>query len=75
MTPAPAINLDRPLCKAKLAQSYAGLPPSDTRPSFVPWKGTHPSLKQELMTDEWGDEKLAFLRSKVGDGFYHIFSD
>lgn len=75
MTPAPAINLDRPLRKAKSAQSYAGLPPSDARPSFGPGNGTHPSLKQELTTDEWADEKLAFPRSKVGDGFYHIFSD
>ena len=75
ITPTPAINLDRPLRKAKSAQSYAGLSPSDAKPSFSPGNETHPSFKEEWMTDDWADEKLAFPRSKVSDGFYHFFSD
>ena len=74
-TTPPAINLDRPLRKAKSAQSYEGLPPSASTHSLGPGNGTHPSLKDEMTREHWADEKLAFPRSKVGNGFYRIFGD
>ena len=70
-----AINLDCPLCKAKSAQSYQSLPPPASNPLFGAMKGTHPSLKEEMTREQWADEKSAFPRHKVGNGFYGIFSD
>ena len=74
-TTPPAINLDRPLRKAKSAQSYPGLPPSASNSSLGPGNRTHPSLKEEMTRENWADEKLAFPRNKVGNGFYCIFGD
>ena len=50
-TTPPAINLDCPLCKAKSAQSYPGLPPSAPNPSLGLGNRTHPSLKDEMMRE------------------------
>lgn len=56
-TPPAPIILERPLRKAKSAQSYAGMAPSDKA------SGMNPQWTDE----DWTADKLAFPRSKVGD--------
>ncbi|EDQ98341.1 uncharacterized protein LACBIDRAFT_336052 [Laccaria bicolor S238N-H82] len=68
-----SINLDRPLRKAKSAQSYAGLPPCE--PLLTAERVTHSSVEQEMTQHEWADDRLSFPRTKVGDPLHHTFGN